>query len=60
MIVSSGGSSTMDLRSSRLLKTYQVGRKLSSVGVRQREDIVSYLGWKLVKAPQLKEKSPTF
>ena len=27
---------------SRLLKTYQVGRKFSTVSVRQREDIVSY------------------
>jgi hypothetical protein len=54
----------MDLRlanaMSRLLKTYQVGRKLSSVSVRQRKDIVSYLELKLVKAPQLKKKSPTF
>jgi hypothetical protein len=25
------------------LKTYQVGRKLSTVSVRQRENIVSYL-----------------
>ena len=49
VLVSFGGVST----SSKLvalanviptfLKTYQVGRKLSIVSVRQREDIVSYL-----------------